>query len=187
MSQLNQIIFSALFSLAHRAPWLDALIIFFARDLAWLWPAALVLLPLLYRRRPGAREGAAFAAGAALLAWVASEAIKLFYRSARPFATMGGITVPQPLIDLGFSPAFPSGHASFLFALAIALYFYNRTLGAVSLVIAVLVSLARVAAGLHWPGDIVGGFFLGLLIAVILRSLVIRLLGARPYSRSPYQ
>lgn len=65
-------------------------------------------------------------------------------------------------------PSFPSKHASFVFALAAASFFIARRFGYWMLLLAVLTGVSRVYVGVHYPGDIVGGFILGSLVSVIL-------------------
>ncbi len=54
--------------------------------------------------------------------------------------------------------SFPSDHATTLFALTFALYLFGyKKAGHWFLALAILVSIARVAVGVHFPFDIVGG------------------------------
>lgn len=57
--------------------------------------------------------------------------------------------------------AFPSDHAVVAGALAVGVLFASRQLGLVAGVLAVLVALARVYVGAHYPGDVVVGLLLG--------------------------
>ena len=108
-----------------------------------------------------------------------SRLLKILLASRRPFVDLpAGSTL---LTSGSGNNAFPSSHATFLFALAAAVYFYNRPLGVISLLIAVAVSLARVATGLHWPIDIAGGFFLALLLTFFLRYLVLKYVRSRNF------
>ncbi|MEK7114763.1 MAG: phosphatase PAP2 family protein, partial [Patescibacteria group bacterium] len=74
----------------------------------------------------------------------------------------------KPLIDLEFSNSFPSGHASVFFALAMAVFLFNRRWSYYFFVGAVLNGLARVYVGVHWPTDILGGMVVGILSALIV-------------------
>jgi undecaprenyl-diphosphatase len=61
-----------------------------------------------------------------------------------------------------------------------ALWLYDRTIGAVALVLAAIVAFARVYVGVHYPSDVVGGALIGIAVALILqltpplRSLIAR-------------
>jgi undecaprenyl-diphosphatase len=65
-------------------------------------------------------------------------------------------------------PGFPSDHATGAFAVAMAIYLRNRTWGAVALVAAAVLSIGRVAIGVHFPSDVLAGALLGCGVALIL-------------------
>ena len=64
--------------------------------------------------------------------------------------------------------SFPSGHAAFFFALAMAVYFYNKKWGTWFFATAILITVARVIAGVHYPPDILGGAVIGIMVAYIV-------------------
>lgn len=87
--------------------------------------------------------------------------ILLFYSRPRPFMVLNWV---HPLISTSVSEnfqSFPSGHALFFFALAAAVYGFNKKLGAWYFAAAILMSLARIYTGVHWPSDILAGAVLG--------------------------
>ncbi len=97
----------------------------------------------------------------------------------RPFATLG----IQELFLKRPDKAFPSDHATVLMAVTLAFFAYRyKGLGWLFLVGGVILSsLARVAVGFHWFGDIVGGFVagaLGFLVVWWLNSPLDRFLSA---------
>lgn len=92
---------------------------------------------------------------------IVTELIRLMYARPRPFT----VHVVHQLIEKDTEPSFPSGHASFMFALGFGIYFYNRPLGILFLVLALLTGVARVMAGVHYPFDIFGGAVVGLVVA----------------------
>ena len=107
----------------------------------------------------------AFAAG--LLSFCSAQVIgALFYRS-RPFLVAGvkNILAHSP------SPSFPSSHATVLFAIATVVVLYNKKAGTLFLILAGLVSLARVFCAVHWPSDIMGGMTIGILSALLIHYL----------------
>lgn len=177
---MNEAIFNFLFSLTHRSPFFDSLTVFIAQDLIWLWVAILIFIAVLsLRRHHFTFEAMAFVLIATIASWSVSEFLKMVFATKRPFMDL---PVGSTLLSyVNGSDAFPSSHATFLFALAVALYFYNRTLGTISLVIAVLVSLARVATGLHWPVDILGGLTLALVVTLLLRYWTLKTLRPRSF------
>jgi len=64
--------------------------------------------------------------------------------------------------------SFPSDHATLFFALATGMFFVSRRLGLFSLIYVLLfVAFPRVYIGLHYPTDILGGAFVGVLVVLI--------------------
>lgn len=149
---------------AHRSPVLDAAIIFAAEYLPYLAAAALLAVVVWGKdaaeRRMRLLKTAAAAVAAAEL--FIAEGFKLFYARPRPFVTNRVIELVH---ETGYS--FPSGHATFSFTLATVLYRYDRRMGTIFYALAVLVSLGRVAAGVHYPSDILGDMAGGILVGYL--------------------
>jgi undecaprenyl-diphosphatase len=64
-------------------------------------------------------------------------------------------------IGLPADPSFPSGHAAGSFAFAFFVIQVNRPLGLVAMLLAPLIALSRVALGVHYPSDAIGGAAMG--------------------------
>lgn len=75
-----------------------------------------------------------------------------------PIEVAGGI---KPLIPHPIDNSFPSGHALFSAALFVGIwkYFRKKYLLLMVVIIAITTTSARVIGGVHYPGDILGGFF----------------------------
>jgi undecaprenyl-diphosphatase len=95
------------------------------------------------------------------------ELIRYLYHRPRPFVAY---SVNQ-LVSNG-SYSFPSGHAALFFAMAMAIYFYNKKWGYWFFIAAILMGAARVIAGVHYPTDILGGAAIGILSAYAVFYLV---------------
>jgi undecaprenyl-diphosphatase len=67
--------------------------------------------------------------------------------------------------------SFPSDHATVIWGFAIATYMADRRLGALSMGIATLSSLARLYCGLHYPTDVVAGGLLSTFVIFALLAL----------------
>ncbi|MSQ25308.1 MAG: phosphatase PAP2 family protein [Dehalococcoidia bacterium] len=79
---------------------------------------------------------------------------------ARPFIAMPDTEV---LFYRPHDPSFPSNAAAFAFAITAGVFLVNRRWGMVIAAGAVLFTVARVIAGMHYPLDIVSGALLGIL------------------------
>lgn len=65
-------------------------------------------------------------------------------------------------------PGFPSDHATAAFAIAVAILLRKRSWGYVALVAAAVLSVGRVALGVHYPSDVLAGAALGSAAALVL-------------------
>ncbi len=74
-------------------------------------------------------------------------------------------------------PGFPSQHALHSAAFATALFLAVRWVGLFAAVYALLVAVARVMIGTHWPSDVITGLILGPLIAWGVWRLLPRVFG----------
>lgn len=102
---------------------------------------------------------------AILSRFIVAEIIYFLAPKARPFVALESV---NQLVEHSATPAFPSGHASFYFALSAMIYFYNKKLGALFLASSSLIAIARVFVGLHWPSDILAGAIIGIFFSFIV-------------------
>lgn len=158
-------LFYALHNLAGYSSLGDSLVIFFAEYVPFLVGASLIaLLYFSHRSRMQQVQFFCVVAVSALIARVAIvEIIRYFIHRPRPFETMHF----QPLIPES-SWSFPSGHATFFFAFAMAIYMHNKTWGVWFFVAALIISIARIITGVHYPSDILGGAIVGSLTAYLV-------------------
>lgn len=164
------ILFQFLHSLTGRFQILDWLIIFFADYLAYfLFFAALIYLVFIKSRIQQWRLFLGALLAVILSRGVITELFRFFYFRPRPFIVLSF----TPLIDKLSSASFPSGHAAFFFALSGVLFFENKRLGIWFFAASVLMGIARIAAGVHWPTDILVGFLIGVLSAIISRRAIL--------------
>lgn len=160
-------VFYAIHSIAGVSPALDAVILFFAK-----WHLYVVLGVFAYVGWSNYhRTASIYPYITALLAGVIArggltELIRYFYHHDRPFVALN---ISHLLTDDAYS--FPSGHTIFLFALGAATYFFNKKLAYFIFASGLVIGLARVAAGVHYPSDILGGAVLGIFVGVCVYQL----------------
>lgn len=114
------------------------------------------------------KEQVVHALFACLFAFLAAFLIKHFFPTLRPFMING------KEIDVLIRPsdgAFPSEHSVIAFALAVTVFMHDRKVGWWFLLGASIIGIARVLANVHYPIDIVGGAFLGTIVAVIVEKI----------------
>lgn len=69
----------------------------------------------------------------------------------------------EALINHSNANSFPSGHMASLIPIALTLLVVRKRSGFWALIATILVGVSRVAVGVHWPSDIVGGIVVGAL------------------------
>jgi len=132
-----------------------------------MWAAVLVALPLA-----GGPLGIACArqlAAAGVVNLAIYFTIKGWTRRSRPCQQCPGIQACAPIPDR-FS--FPSGHALHAAAFAWLLTAAYPALAPVLWSYALLVAMARVVLGLHYPSDVVVGGLIGVCTAALARAWV---------------
>lgn len=143
-----------------------------AADLSKLWLATATGIALA-----GGQQGRPAAARGLISIGVASgfanAVAKPLSRRRRPdrlaHAVAGARHVPMPL-----SSSFPSGHATSAFAFATGVSHVLPSLSAPMRAAATLVGYSRVHTGVHYPGDVLAGAFLGITLAELTNQLLDR-------------
>ncbi|MEK7585920.1 MAG: phosphatase PAP2 family protein [Patescibacteria group bacterium] len=100
------------------------------------------------------------------LAYALAYILKLIIHTDRPAIFLSNVSTL--FAESGY--AFPSGHSATIAALAFAVYFRHKRLGYLCMLAGLLIGLARVVAGVHFPIDIIGGYALGFLVAYLLKT-----------------
>lgn len=151
-------------NLAGKSAVFDALVIFFSDYFQYFLVAFFILLLFskwFYREKTKLFLTAL--TSVILSRLVITELIRFFYCRPRPFVTH----VVTQLVEENHC-SFPSGHAAFFFALAMAIYFYNKKWGWTFFAAALVMGIARVVAGVHYPLDIAGGAVIGIFSAYFI-------------------
>lgn len=155
---LNQNISIFLNSFLFKIPFLDSFVYFLAQILPFVLFALVVWYFVFHKKEPIKFLLICFVIIASL---AFSEILKYIFGAPRPFIAIADFS---PLFIFGENDSFPSGHALVSGALAMAVYYENRKLGALFVVCAVLISVARVVSGVHYLADVLAGLLIGFLI-----------------------
>lgn len=104
---------------------------------------------------------------AAVIALSANFIISRFYFEPRPFVTHKvNLLVKHPS-----DASFPSDHLSGGSAIAFTQLKGNKLIGAVMMMLTILLLIARVYVGVHYPVDVVAGFVIGFLSSKLVKYL----------------
>jgi len=118
------------------------------------------------------RRAAVAAVLSAGLGLAVAKVISELVDRARPFvADPHGVHLFSPHAA---DPGFPSDHATAAFAIAVAILLRKRGWGIAMLVAAAVLSVGRVALGVHYPSDVLCGAALGSAAALVLWTVPLR-------------
>lgn len=90
-----------------------------------------------------------------------------------PQDVVGGI---KPLIPHPIDNSFPSGHALFTTAALMGIYRFwkNAWIIGITILLGLITASARVIGGVHYPGDILGGWMFGALGGYIFSRIILK-------------
>jgi undecaprenyl-diphosphatase len=164
LTKIDFLIFQHINSWAGKNHLLDQVVIFCAVYLIWVLIAALLIYFLWYRRDIKV-------IGASLVTFIFgrlifAEIIQLLFYRARPFIAH---SVTQ-LVPKNVAASFPSGHTASIVAMGAGIYPYYKKTGITIMILGILVGFARVVAGLHYPGDVLGGIVVGLVAGLFVQK-----------------
>lgn len=157
----SEFLFKIINSFAGQSELGDKIIVFGAEILPFFVVLGGILFFLFQVLRRGNFEPSQFFTVffSALLAFGLASLLKRIISAPRPFQGM------KVNLLLDFPPqnsAFPSGHVSFLAGASWAVFYFFKKWGLFFLFLTLAVGFFRVAVGIHWVGDIIGGVLLGL-------------------------
>lgn len=165
---LDLILFEPFRWFAERFSFLHFLIVFFATYFPWLVGGLVAVMFLKQKNRRVRVESIFFTFLIILLSrGIFTEILYFFGDRTRPFEQL--LFEPVFLVS---NPSFPSGHAVVFFALAFAVWHFRRDRAHWFFSFAVLISFARVFAGVHWISDIFGSFLVAWLSFIITRHFL---------------
>ena len=168
-------------ALSHQSVFLNGVIIFFADILPYILIGAAGLFYYIVFDPQNNYESfvqsfiqkhkeivIVFSAG--VVAWGLSKIIKILIHAERPFLVLKDV-IPLSA-ETGFS--FPSSHAALFAAVSVTIFFKHKKLGYLFMFLTLLMGVARIMAGFHFPTDILGGLVLGSGVAVLAQFLSLK-------------
>lgn len=156
----DYLIFQKINNLANQCLWFDKLMIFLAEYLIYFMTAfGLIYLFFVYQKQWKEFIKPIIAIGFSRA--IITEIIRFFYYRPRPFLTHQ----VNNLTSHDISGSFPSGHIAFIFPLIYFVALVNKKIGVAFIILGVLMGIARIYVGVHYPLDILGGIIIGVLTA----------------------
>ena len=157
---MNEKLFLIVNSLAGQNHFLDLLAISLAKGMPYFFILVEVYLYFVAKKK----KEAIFAFYSVVISLGISFLISLFYTHNRPFMDNLGTILIHHKPDTSF----PSDHTTFLFAIAWSFMLFRVRFWSLFLILALLGGITRVYVGVHYPFDILGGIFIGLVGASII-------------------
>jgi undecaprenyl-diphosphatase len=161
-------VYKYLNGLAYHHDGFEDVLRFFAQDAEYFFIGLLAVLFLARGKwaSRNARHGVIAAGLSAALALGVGHLITVLWDRPRPY-------IAHPMVSHLFvapsgDPSFPSDHATAAFAIAVSLLLRNRRIGLVAMAMAIVLAVARVAVGVHYPSDVFAGALLGTAAALLL-------------------
>lgn len=141
----------------------------------WIWVPLYLLLTAAIVSRYGVRQGAILIALIAVIITLSDQTCASLLRPAicrlRPSSPENPLSQMLHFVNgyRGGRYGFPSCHAANTFALAvfISMLFRRRDVTTGMLLWSLAVAFSRIYLGVHYPGDIIGGFIIGGTVAWI--------------------
>ncbi len=163
---VDYFLFRAINQFAFKWFWFDTLGIFCAEHLEYILLTILFLF-LLFNFRKHLKIVIKAIVGGLVARFLIVEFIRWLFPRLRPFV----VPTTSFLVAKINQPAFPSGHASFYFAVSTIIYLYNKKLGILFFVLSLMIVLGRVFVGLHWPLDILVGIVVGVFSGWLINKI----------------
>lgn len=163
---MDLLLFNQINQFAGKWICLDILGIFFAEYFEYVLVLCLFLFLAIKFKKYWNMVVQAFIS-AILGRFVIVEFIRWLWPRPRPFI----VNDVNLLLNYSDKSSFPSGHATFYFAIATIIFLYNKKIGILFYISAFLISLSRIFGGIHWPSDILAGAIVGILSGWLIHKI----------------
>ncbi|MEO5680957.1 MAG: phosphatase PAP2 family protein [Acidimicrobiales bacterium] len=167
LNGIDASMFRAVNRFADRTSWAHGAVVVYAKSIGIVAFAVLLVAGWWVARGRADLDQMArvlWAGAGALVALGVNQVIGSLIDRARPFETLADVHV---LVSRTTDFSFPSDHAVVAGAVAAGLVLAHRGIGMVAVVLAMVLALARVYVGTHYPADVVAGLALGAVVVVV--------------------
>ena len=168
----NLSLFFLVFGFSNKSQLLDILMLIGARLVIIL--AFLLIFYLAFKGSLKDRKAFIFILISIPIAIILIKIIHLFYVEPRPFITHGF----TPLYPYNPDASFPSRHTSFMSIIAFSYAYFKSKWTPLFLFLLIWVGISRIYTGVHYPLDIIGGIFTGI-ISILVAKQILKLLKIR--------
>lgn len=161
LQHFNQELLLSIYSLSRQSPILDNIMVFGADYIILV--ILLMAFFLNFRKNDKYKKALLLSVISIGIIFLIFKLISQFWIEPRPYHDLP----INPLIAQVQAPSFPSRHTTVLVILALSYGFYRSRFAILIITATIWTGFARVFVGVHYPFDILGGLFFGIL-AVLL-------------------
>lgn len=162
---MNYHIFKAINQLAGHHPFIDKVMILTSQYALIVY--AIVLLLMWFLGKDHSKYTVVYAAITGGLGLLINFVIGHIYYEPRPFVTHK----VHLLIQHAKDASFPSDHTTGAFSLALAVLLRHRKIGLSMLLFAIVTGISRIYVGHHYPFDVIGSIFVGVVVSILIYKL----------------
>ncbi len=152
-------------STSNGGPLLAVYLIATVGDLIW---APLIFWLYVFRKDNHEWTSALVLSVAMVTAMALTDLLKAAFNLPRPFSIIPGITARH---EMPTNPGFPSGHTTNAFTVATVIWNRYPAWRAPFAALAIATGISMIILGLHFPSDVLGGLFLGILCGTFALGL----------------
>ncbi len=170
---MDQVFIKWLNSFAGQWEWLDILGLICAEYLIFAIPLIIIFVYFFSKNRKKILSIILKIILALALVYALNYLISLFFIRPRPFVNNNEIYQLAKLFTKPTDFSFPSYHTATVFVFAFMVLLDWKKFGIILLIPALIVGLARIFAGVHYPTDILGGI-LTALVSIVLINFILK-------------
>jgi undecaprenyl-diphosphatase len=164
---LKTAIAESLYRLAKSSPVFSKLAVFAATKTIWILVAAVIVWEVVAKF---SSRSFLVIIVSVFFAWGLQLAVAYLVNRERPFRH----NHESALMKLRFNtPSFPSGHTTVSCAMAAAVFAQDPLWGSILFLFAATIALGRMAVGVHYISDVLGGAVLGIGVASLAAQFIL--------------